>query len=317
MLKLYAFGEVLIDFLQDSKAPDQFTRFAGGAPANVAVAFARLGGPAHFVGMLGQDMFADFLLHSLTQQGVNTAYCQRTAEAKTALAFVALDANGERSFSFYRPPAADLLFRPQHFAAAMFDAASLWHLCSNSLTADAIAETSLHALAEARRAGAVISFDANLRHNLWPQGRADKALVCQALRQADVVKLSADELDYLADGDNASWLAKQLDAGVSWLVVTDGSGAVHSFSQGGNLSLAVPKIDVVDTTAAGDAFVGAWLYQLARQLDGRQQLAALMADSSAMRTMLQFAISCGAFACQQQGAFASLPRLGSDGSLQR
>src|SRR5437868_7004314 len=114
-MKIACFGEALIDFLARPGAapaePTAFLQFAGGAPANVAVAAARLGAHSAFVGMLGADMFGDFLLASLGEAGVDTSGIVRTAAAPTALAFVQLDADGERSFSFYRPPAADLLFR--------------------------------------------------------------------------------------------------------------------------------------------------------------------------------------------------------------
>ncbi len=110
MSKIVCFGEILIDLLAQPPAtpdtPRAFLQYAGGAPANVAVAAARLGADTHFAGMLGQDMFGDFLAESLASAGVATDCIVRTDAAKTALAFVALDASGERSFSFYRPPAA-------------------------------------------------------------------------------------------------------------------------------------------------------------------------------------------------------------------
>ena len=159
MKRIVCFGEALIDFLAQPQAslaePRAFLQFAGGAPANVAVAAARLGAPADFVGMLGADLFGDFLLASLGEAGVGTGYIRRTAAAKTALAFVALDADGERSFSFYRPPAADLLFRPQDFDDACFTDAGILHACSNSLTDAALAATTWEAMARARAAGAL------------------------------------------------------------------------------------------------------------------------------------------------------------------
>ncbi|WP_213995725.1 carbohydrate kinase [Arsukibacterium sp.] len=315
MLKLHAFGEVLIDFLQNPAEPAQFQRFAGGAPANVAVAFSRLGGKAAFIGMLGQDMFGDFLLQSLAEHGVETAFCQRTDDAKTALAFVALDQYGERHFSFYRPPAADLLFRPAHFSPDCFIANSIWHICSNSLTEPAISESTFYGLQQARKAGALISVDANLRHNLWPAGMADRQLVTQVLLQADVVKLSNDELAYLADGNEPAYCQQLLDAGVQWLVVTAAGAAVRSITAYGEQQLAVPTINVVDTTAAGDAFVAGWLLQLAQRLDTSHSLTELLRSSDWQHAILQFAIRCGAFACQRQGAFASLPRLAANGTL--
>lgn len=160
MSKIVCFGEALIDLLAQPPAtpdaPRAFLQYAGGAPANVAVAAARLGADTHFAGMLGEDMFGDFLFDSFTAMGVATDCIVRTGEAKTALAFVALDADGERSFSFYRPPAADLLFRAEHFHPACFDRAGVFHVCSNSLTDEAVAEATLHGMARARDRKSVV-----------------------------------------------------------------------------------------------------------------------------------------------------------------
>jgi len=202
MSKVVCFGEALIDMLtQPWHAPDApyaFVPYAGGAPANVAAAAARLGADAHFVGMLGEDMFGDFLLDSLTAAGVGTSGIVRTDKAKTALAFVALDGKGERSFSFYRPPSADLLFTCDDFRADGFDDVGSFHVCSNSLTEDTIAKTTFNGMARARAAGAVVSLDLNLRPALWPADTDPTPRLWQALESADLVKLAQDELDYLA-----------------------------------------------------------------------------------------------------------------------
>jgi len=305
-LPVYCFGEVLIDFLQDPQQAGVFRRFAGGAPANVAVAVAKLGGDGRFVGMLGADMFGDFLQAELEHYGVNVSACARTAEAKTALAFVALNADGDRSFSFYRPPAADLLYRLSHLPVDFWQQRSILHLCSNSLTDSAIADTSFALVAEAKRHDWLISIDANLRHNLWPTGQADRELVQQLLQQADIIKLSDDELRYLAaDGAEQSWLSTLNAHKQRWIVVTAGSAAVQSYSQL-NLSIPVPPVKVVDTTAAGDAFVGAWLYQLSQTLI-YQDWQSLLADQVLQQLILQKAIKAGSLTCQHFGAFTALP----------
>ena len=125
MFKVVSFGETLVDLLSnnisgkvDKKQYDtleSFTKFPGGAPANVAAAVSRLGGYAFFAGMLGDDMFGDFIAHSLVQKGVNLDYLSRTKEAKTGLTFVSLDAQCERTFDFYRHPSADMLFTADNF----------------------------------------------------------------------------------------------------------------------------------------------------------------------------------------------------------
>lgn len=305
-LPVYCFGEVLIDFLQDPQQPGVFRRFAGGAPANVAVAVAKLGGDGRFVGMLGADMFGDFLQAELEHYGVNVTACARTAEAKTALAFVALNAEGDRSFSFYRPPAADLLYRLNHLPENFWQHRAILHLCSNSLTDGSIAETSFALVAKARQQGWLISVDANLRHNLWPTGQANRTLVQQLLEQADIIKLSDDELHYLAsDTNELNWLNTLNANKQRWIVVTAGSAAVQSYSVLAQ-TLPVQPVKVVDTTAAGDAFVGAWLYQLSQTLS-YQSWSSLLGDQVVQKLILQKAIKAGSITCQHFGAFTALP----------
>ncbi|KKL01219.1 carbohydrate kinase [Rheinheimera mesophila] len=302
------FGEVLIDFLQDKTQPGLFQRFAGGAPANVAVAVARLGGHSKFIGMLGKDMFGDFLLQELQSYGVDCSAVRQTAEAKTALAFVALNEEGDRSFSFYRPPAADLLYKVEHCPSDLWQQKGILHLCSNSLTEPEIAQTSFALVRLAQQHGWLVSVDANLRHNLWAEGKASRELVIQLLEMADLVKLSEDELEYLADGqDSASWLQHILSFRPAWLVVTAGAAQVQSYTKAGVFAVPVSSVQVVDTTAAGDAFVGAWLYQLAQQFTLGSSFSEVLAEQSIQRQLIEKAITAGSLTCQKFGAFAALP----------
>lgn len=305
-LPVYCFGEVLIDFLQDPQQPGLFRRFAGGAPANVAVAVAKLGGEGRFVGMLGADMFGEFLLSELSHYGVNCHACATTSDAKTALAFVALNEQGDRSFSFYRPPAADLLYTMAHLPEGFWQTPAILHLCSNSLTDSAIADTSFAMVEQAHKHGWLVSVDANLRHNLWASSQADISLVMKLLEQADIIKLSDDELNYLAQQQEAKTWLEQLQANRnSWLVVTAGSNAVNSYAAH-QFSLPVAAVKVVDTTAAGDAFVGAWLYQLSQYLS-EHSWSALLQDNIKQKLILNKAIKAGSLTCQYFGAFTALP----------
>jgi fructokinase len=300
------FGEVLIDFLQDKVQPGLFHRFAGGAPANVAVAVAKLGGHSKFIGMLGQDIFGDFLLKELQSYQVDCSAVRQTAEAKTALAFVALDEMGDRSFSFYRPPAADLLYKAEHCPSEIWQQHGILHLCSNSLTEPEIAQTSFALVRLAQQHGWLVSVDANLRHNLWNDGKASRELVTQLLEMADLVKLSEDELDYLADGQShQSWLQHILRFRPGWVVVTAGAEPVQSYGKTSSFAVAVPEVSVLDTTAAGDAFVGAWLFQLATALQHGETLPAL--SEQMQQQMIQKAIQAGSLTCQKYGAFSALP----------
>jgi fructokinase len=309
MRSVVCFGEALIDFLAKPAAegqPRSFVQNAGGAPANVAVAVARLGGRARFAGMLAEDMFGDFLFDSLSAMGVDTVFVRRTSEAPTALAFVSLAADGERSFSFYRPPAADLLFRDDDFDVALFEDAAVFHACSNSLTEEAIAQATLAGMRRARAAGALVSFDMNLRPALWPRGCDPAPRIRAVLAEADVVKLSAEELAFL--GEDAEATLDELWCGPTQLViVTDGAAALHWFTPRQRDGLPSFKVHAVDTTAAGDAFVGGLLFDLARREITPASLPAFVADQAALGATLRFASACGALAVTRLGAFAAMP----------
>ncbi|WP_224242377.1 carbohydrate kinase family protein [Hyalangium gracile] len=313
MTRLIAFGEALVDMLSsrlgDSTAPETFTPYAGGAPANVAVACARLGVPSLFVGMLGKDRFGDFILGELASHGVDIRHVERTDQAKTALAFVSRDASGERRFDFYRPPSADLLYRPEHLPANLFDAQALLHLCSNTLTEEAITATTFAVADRAAAAGALISVDANLRPNLWPGHRVDIARVTALLDRAQLIKLASEELELLRNGvPEERWLEERRARGAVLVVITDGGKPVTAVTAQGRFQVTPPKVQVVDTTAAGDAFIGGLLSAVVEARLTRDTLAAWAADREQLTRALELACRCGAFTVTRPGSYAALPR---------
>jgi len=311
MRSVLCFGEALIDFHAEGRDPYGYPRafvpFAGGAPANVAVAVAKLGGAARFAGMLGTDLFGDLLLDSLHRAGVDTRDVARTGEANTALAFVALDAHGERSFSFYRPPSADLLFRPEHFRADAFADTAVFHVCSNSMTEPPAAETTREGMRRARAAGALVSFDLNLRPALWPRDTDARAQVWPALELADLVKLSAEEFAWLAVDGEPQVLERLWQGNARLLVVTDGPNPLRWFHPDAEGELPAYRVPAVDTTAAGDAFVGGLLQQLAEQRIGAGDLDTLVATLPRLHATLRHAAAAAAIAVTRQGSFSSLP----------
>ena len=313
MKPVYCFGEILIDFqpvLAPGSSPvPRFEQHAGGAPANVAVAVAALGGKAEFVGMLSTDPFADFLLDNLRSAHVATTHIQRTSAAPTALAFVTLDAAGERSFSFYRPPAADLLFRESRFAADALANASILHACSNSLTEQGIAHATHSLMRRARCAGVLVSFDMNLRPALWPAGVDPGPRIRQALALADVVKLSVEELAFLATfaGSEAAALDTILSANAHLVLVTDGARPLHWHARDSHGTLDTYPVRTIDSTAAGDAFSGGILFALAGLAVDAASLPSLLGDATRFMHVLRFAAACGALATTRRGAFAAMP----------
>jgi len=319
------FGEALIDMLaQPSSLPDvpnSFLPFAGGAPANVAVAISRLGGNGHFAGMLSLDIFGDFLLQSLHEAGVGTDAVVRTDEARTALAFVALDAQGERSFSFYRPPSADILYRAAHFERVDFAKARAFHVCSNSMSDAQIAETTFSGMRLARSGGAVVSFDVNLRAMLWPKDVDPAPRIWQALQLADVVKVSREEFDWLCgtSGLTADALIARLWQGpAQLLLVTDGSQCPlrwHTRQETGEVP--VFDVNVYDSTAAGDACVGGFLYQLSCGLGAGMALDAFCSERARLERSLRFAAAVGALAVTRRGSFTAMPEMDAVSTLMK
>jgi fructokinase len=315
MLKVISFGEALVDLLsnnireQHHHGPETFTKFPGGAPANVAAAVARLGGKAFFAGMLGADMFGDFIANSLAQEGVHLDYLRRTKEAKTGLAFVSLDANCERSFEFYRHPSADMLFKPEDFSKHCFDGAGLFHFCSNTLTTQGLYEATLAGLQRAKKAQWLVSFDVNLRLNLWSDISQAVGNIWQCFEYAQLVKMSLEELDFVANGSShASAIEKIMATGVQLIMITDGAKPLSYFSVGNSSQITPPEVQMIDATAAGDAFVGGLLYILSKQNLTPSNLGQWLASQTQLEAGMRFASACGAHAVQLEGAISSLPK---------
>jgi fructokinase len=312
MNSVCCFGEALIDFHgSTSGSAPTFTAHAGGAPANVAVAVARLGGPAAFVGMFGRDVFGDLLLRELAEARVDISHARRTDAANTALAFVSHAPDGERDFTFYRPPSADLLFRDTDFDAAVFGAGTIFHAGSCSMTEPASAATTLQGMTRARAAGALVSYDMNLRPPLWPRGEDPAPTIWRALLLADFVKLSAEELAFLAASmdDEDAVFARLWDADAQLVVVTDGARAVRWFTPRASGERRAFPVRAIDTTGAGDAFVGGCLYQFAAAGIDAGGLAAFAENSARLDAALRFASACGALAVTRAGSFAAMPAL--------
>ena len=309
MKPLLSFGEALIDFLQVgfSNVEDdrfaEFRQFPGGAPANVAVAFARLGGVARFAGQVGDDPFGRFLENSLAHYGVNTRFLHFHPTANTALAFVSLDSEGDRSFSFYRDGTADLLFLKDQVTDDWFGDRPAFHLCSNTLTNRDIAAVSRYALDQAREAGCMISFDVNLRPGLWPGGNVDRSRCDVVVRAADFIKFAKEEFEFLANGNEQHYVDALLAGKARLIVVTDGGEPVRFFAREHRGMVVTPKVDVVDTTAAGDAFTAGLLRGLCAASDPDL----VVNDRACLTALLEFAVHCGSLTTTRAGAFPAIP----------
>jgi len=305
-----SFGEALIDFVPTVSGVTllealEFTKAPGGAPANVAVALARLGVSAGFVGQVGDDAFGHFLAQTLVDDGVDTAALRFSNKARTALAFVSLREDGEREFMFYRHPSADMLFGPADVDLDYMQSARLFHFGSITLIGEPSRSATLLATRAAKEAGLLISYDPNLRINLWEGPEAARAGIMTGWPLANVIKVSEEELEFLTgqapqDVSILSDLGRLCHPGLRIVVITLGKEGCRYVTS--NFGGDVPgfAVDTVDTTGAGDGFLAGLL---------RGLLAHPMAhlNEDRLREICRYGNAVGALTTTERGAIPALP----------
>lgn len=301
-----AIGELLIDFVPHQRGcalreVESFTRVAGGAPANVVTAVSRLGGKGVMISQVGQDAFGEHIIGVLNQNGVDTSYVFQTNQANTGLAFVSLDATGNREFSFFRNPSADMLLAPEQITPDMLDDCSVLHFCSVDLVDRPIKQAHRKLLELAQERGITISFDPNVRLPLWDSPQDCQNAIREFLPYANIVKLSDDELEFVT-GCTTEEEAVELLFGMNcqMLILTKGSAGSSVYTKTAQAHQAALKIQVVDTTGAGDSFIGSFLFQLVHDnvtLDTISQL-----TEQQLGVYLEFSARYASLTCQQQGA---------------
>ncbi len=305
MFDVIACGELLIDFVSTEsgvtlgQAP-AFQKAPGGAPANVAVGVARLGYRAGFLGQVGDDDFGHFLADTIAVAGVDVGGLRFSPEARTALAFVSLRNDGERSFMFYRHPSADMLWRPEDVDREYVAGTRIFHHGSISLINEPSRSATLAAVEYAREGGALISYDPNLRLALWPSPDAARAGILAAWPFADLIKVSEEELEFLTGDLDIERAARSLwSQRLLLLVVTRGPAGCMYFTPEGSGVVPGFAVHPVDTTGAGDGFVAGLLAGL---LD-----CGLSRDAADLERALRLGNAMGALATTQKGAIPALP----------
>ena len=315
MTALLSFGEVLVDLLPIDTGGTQHQPIAGGAPANVAVGFAKLGGRSLFAGGISTDEYGVMLQEALAQYRVATDYLVPFDGAPTATVLVSLDSAGERSFSFNRNGTADMLFRSQHFDMIDWELIDIFHFCSNSMTDDESFAATFYGVQLAYCKSKLVSFDVNLRPSLWSDTKLMAMRVERCYRYTHLLKLSRDEALYLADNRGVSleeYWQYCIELGVECILVTNGDKEVQCVTSHTQFIVAVPTIEVTDTTAAGDSFVAGFLYAIAKDIEfdlAHLSIRQRLESSDCLRIAIDFAARCGALTCSQKGAFPSLPHL--------
>ena len=301
-------GEVLTDFVAvDATVPlhraTDFHRAAGGAPANVAVALARLGTGVAFIGKVGGDAFGLSLRETLVAEGVSVCGLREAPSAHTALAFVGSDGHGGRSFVFYHEGTAHTLLRPEEVDRDLIGHARIFHFGSVTLAADPGRSATAAAARWARDSGCLVSFDPNVRLEVWDSPNRARDAIVDMLRLVDVVKVASDELSFLAGTSDAAEACGVLrEYGPELAIVTLGGGGCYYQTPTTSGQVAGVEVEAVDSLGAGDAFVGGFLAVLAAFPDRTA-----LRDEGLLVPALRFANAVGAITTTRHGAIPALP----------
>lgn len=305
MTDILAVGEILIDLTQSGRTEQGIPRFdanPGGAPANLAVAASRLGAKTAFIGKVGADSFGTFLRDCLADNGVDVTGLVTDPVQHTTLAVVAVDAAGERTFSFYRDPSADVNLSVEDIRPELLKSTRILHFGSVSLTAEPARSATLHAARSAREMGALVSYDPNYRANLWPDRRTAVERMQEPLELVDILKVSDEELPLLTGTDDLeSGTAVLAEKGIPLIFVTCGAdGSFYRFRGRTGHVDGVP-CQVGDTNGAGDTFFGAALSQLVRH-DGLEDITA-----AELERIIAFANRAASITTSRHGAIPAMP----------
>ncbi|MBO4289897.1 MAG: carbohydrate kinase [Lachnospiraceae bacterium] len=302
-----ALGELLIDFTENGvsgQGNPLFEANPGGAPANVLAMLKKLGHSCAFVGKVGKDNFGDMLERTVAEAGIDTSALLRDAEIPTTLAVVHTLPGGDRDFSFYRKPGADVRLTAEELPEAMLTHCRIFHFGTLSLTEEPCRSATVKAIDMAKKAGALLSFDPNLRLPLWRSAKAAKEQIAWGLSRCDVVKIADNELEFMTgqtDFDTGAAMLKEQYPNIRLLNVTNGPGGSYSYYDG--LRVHVPGVSlggVIETTGAGDTFCACVLhYVLEHGLEGLEE--------EDLRSMLRYANAAAYLVTTKKGAIRSMP----------
>ena len=302
-----ALGELLIDFAPVSRSETGYPVLAaqpGGAPGNFLAALNKFGLRTAMIGKVGDDMFGRLLLGTLQAAGIDTSGVLADPSVFTTMAFVSLDESGNRDFSFARKPGADTCLRPEDVNETLLRSTKVFHFGTLSLTDEPAAAATRKAIETAKAAGALISLDPNLRKPLWNSEEDAKSAIEWSLRQADIVKISDEEIDFLwglSPEEGAQKLIREY--GVSLVYATLGPKGCHAVTASQAVTVSSPSgIHVVDTTGAGDIFGGSAMSQFLRTGKAPKDL-----NKEELRRIVCFACTAASLSTQKHGGIASVP----------
>lgn len=299
-----ALGEILIDMTYAGKSESGQTLFEqnpGGAPANVLSAVSRLGGACAFIGKVGSDMHGTFLLDTLKKENICTEGTVADDRYFTTLAFVNLDEKGERSFSFARKPGADTQLSKDEVRFDIIEESKIFHVGSLSLTDEPCRSATLATLQFAKEKGLIISYDPNYRAPLWESETKAVEGMKSILSYVDIIKISDEETKLLTGFANEVEASQELlNMGIKTVIVTLGAKGALVRNKDGFIYSDAKKVKAVDTTGAGDAFMGGFLYKVAKS--GKREF-----TLDEIKSFADFANRVAGFCVQRRGAICAMP----------
>ena len=307
MIDVVALGELLIDFTciaTDAHGYPTMAAHPGGAPANFLAALSSFGARTALLGKVGSDAFGKCLLNTLQEAQIETRGMVSTQDVFTTLAFVTLDATGNREFSFARKPGADTCLQFEELDLSLIDEAKVFHFGTLSLTDEPARTATRKAVAYARQHGKLITYDPNLRKPLWKDLQVCKREMLWGLQQADVVKISDEEVQFLFDmgvEEGAEYILRNF--GVQLVFVTCGAdGCYYQNAKASGKVASLQGISVVDTTGAGDIFGGSAVWKLLQcsQLPGEL-------DRETLEDVVHFACTAAGLSTTRSGGISSVP----------
>ncbi|MBM6828852.1 carbohydrate kinase [Anaerotignum lactatifermentans] len=306
MYDVVALGELLIDFstsLTDADGYPTMVAHPGGAPGNFLATLSAYGKKTAFLGKVGEDAFGRLLADTIKKAGIETKGISMDSRYFTTLAFVTLDGNGERTFSFARKPGADTQLSWEEVNRTLIDEAKIFHFGTLSLTDEPIRTATQKAIAYAKAQGKLITCDPNLRKPLWKSEQEAAEQILWSLSQADIVKISDDEVDFLwrcSPEEGAEKLL--LEHGVSLAMVTLGPKGCYLKTAHANIHIPGPSVHPVDTTGAGDIFGGS---ALSRFLELDKPICHLTEEDLAY--IGRFAVTAASLSTEKPGGIPSIP----------
>lgn len=306
MIDIVALGEILIDFTpsgENDQGIALFARNPGGAPANVLAMNTKLGGSSAFIGKVGADAFGAYLRSTLVRSGIDDSGLVTDPAIPTTLAFVQLDEKGDRSFSFYRKPGADMMLTSTEIRRELIDQCRIFHFGSVSLTDEPCRGATFAAAAYARQQGKRVSFDPNYRPLLWGSEEEAREQMRVGVSMADILKVSEEELTLITGQTDFEAGAQQLlEMGPALVLVSLGAKGAYYRNRSNGGWLPAYRVETIDTTGAGDAFVGAMLWSLKDKT--LEEI-----GSMELGGIVDFANAAGSMTTTRGGAIPALPTL--------